>query len=244
MAETNDPQTAFTGTTDNSTNSQAALEALVGEGKKFRDLEALAKSKLESDEFIAELQNENKEMRTLLASSVTEERVAEMLKQTNQEGTQANQPETSNQPSVDPESLRKLIRSETSALTKEEKETANVQSVDSKLQEQFGQEKAAEFVRTKAKELGVTVDYLQSTAASSPAAFFKLVDFKTDPTTSVQRTAGSQNTQSLVTNNTGEKNWRYYSKLRKEDKRRYYSPEVQREILDSKHTLGTRFFGE
>src|SRR5690606_26975993 len=54
------------------TQEQAAIDLLVGEDKKYKTVEDLAKSRLEADEFIERLKRENAEMRGTLSEKEAE----------------------------------------------------------------------------------------------------------------------------------------------------------------------------
>ena len=49
-------------------DTEVTLEDLVGEGKKYRDPNALAKSRVEADRYIKKLEAEHKQMREELTS--------------------------------------------------------------------------------------------------------------------------------------------------------------------------------
>lgn len=100
--------TGITDTVNEPTNLPAYLETLVGEGKKYADVEALAKGYHNSNLHIEELKNDTKtlgEQQTMLASILDE------LKGENH--TPANQPETPNdQATLTPEDTRAMVRQE------------------------------------------------------------------------------------------------------------------------------------
>lgn len=70
----NQPGTVDNPNPENDQNVQTVQysERLVGEGKPFKDIEALAKGKMDADAFIEQLKNENAQMREAVASSEQE----------------------------------------------------------------------------------------------------------------------------------------------------------------------------
>ena len=226
---------------ENKDGESTLLSELVGEGKKYRDVEALAKSRKEADEFIEKLKSENEELRQLMDKAVTEEQVAAMLEKV--KASEDTKPTEGNQPTLDADKLRELIRSEQSAMSQEEKRNANVRTVDKTLQEHFGSaDKAGQYLRERAEALGVSIEYMQTTAAQSPAAFFKLVDFQGDkrPSSGVH-TKGSVNTESFGQAQGSKRDWAYYQKLRREQPKVYYSASTQAQMIQDKVELGKNF---
>src|SRR6266853_6356138 len=86
---------------------------LVGEGKKFKDPEALARSKIESDRFIANLLREQSEMRETLNKRINEEEFLNRLEQFSKPKSPdaGNQPPTDGTPStaITPQDVEKII---------------------------------------------------------------------------------------------------------------------------------------
>ena len=66
----------FDPTTIDPATIENPLETLVGEGKKFKDADALARAAIEKDRFILQLQAENAQMRTSLKG---EQKIDEFL---------------------------------------------------------------------------------------------------------------------------------------------------------------------
>jgi len=70
--------TGESATSNESTTS--VTDTLVGEGKKFASIEALAAGKAESDKFIEQLQGELKGLRTDLDKRLSQEEILEEIK--------------------------------------------------------------------------------------------------------------------------------------------------------------------
>jgi hypothetical protein len=165
------------------TSSENALSTLVGEGKKFQTVEALANSKIEADRFIETLKTERAaeaaEVLRLKAELETRKSVEEQLKALKTSAPEIKSPDPAAPAQgtvLTEDDLNKRILAVTESKRQEEVTRGNVQAVADGLVQAFGtEEKAREVVAAKAKELGVSTQFLQSVAASSPAAFFATI---------------------------------------------------------------------
>jgi hypothetical protein len=224
------PQATTTQTTEESTNP---LNLLVGEGKKFRSVEDLAKGKLEADRFIEQLLREKAEQQETLTKLTTEAQVQQSISQetplTNTKSKVGESPD-----------IKALVQQTITELFAERETQNNVVEVNKKLQSTFG-DRAADIVAQRASELNVGVEFLRSVAAKSPTAFYKLLD-----TTGAAQPSGSV-AQSTVTTPSGSgdtktsRTWADYMAMKKANPKLYHSPTIQREIYlayrDGKLTL-------
>lgn len=168
---------------------QSPFAALVGEGKKFKTPEELAKGKLEADSFIARLQEEKRQME----EELTRLRVHQEVQQrTSSVETKTKQPETSatTQAPSDVEALieRKLKEAKQTDIRK-----SNLQSAERFLTEAYG-DQAEKVLKDQAKEMGIDTSRLLDLAADTPAVFKKLfagTTKKMDPSA----TTGTQNSE-------------------------------------------------
>lgn len=201
---------------------------LVGEGKKFKTVADLEKGKLESDTFITQLQGELSQLREDLSQRASIEEALEQLKNTSQS------PEDTTRPAVDADQLAKLVAEQVNQLDKAKTQSVNVQTTSDKLASVYG-DKAGEILTLKAAELGVSVDFLKSTAETSPQAFFNLIGMNetvqvhTSPTTS-----GTVNTQALLSNGSSNgKDWAYYETMRRDNPKQYHSAGNAQEMFQA-----------
>lgn len=227
-----DPVTTTTPTQEPTPVAQqaSAFEALVGEGKKFGDTEALAKGKLDSDAFIAKLQSEQAELRAELDKRMTSEEVLAKI----QEANSANQTMGENTtPQLSEDKVAELVKSTLESTRTEESKGSNLRSVDAKLVEMYG-EKAGAMLHQKAQELGISVDFLQSVAETSPNAFFNTIGVQA-PVKSPTVNTGTVNTEALVNVNASStisaESKAYYDQMRKENPKEYWKPDVQNKIM-------------
>jgi hypothetical protein len=87
----------------------------------------------------------------------------------------------------------------------------------------------------------MSMDKLKAMAGETPKAFLALVG----SAPSVERNANvtsSVNTTSGQFQNSGQKNFQYWQKLRRENPNQYYRPNVQNEMVKSRQELGDKFY--
>lgn len=183
-------------TTDN------PVELLVGEGKKFRTIEDLAKSKIEADQFIDTLKAELLQMRTDLS---TRESVEDQIKRLSKPAQAPLVPDQARvevkAPVLTEEALNQRIRETLEATTQEATAKGNLNAVTDALISMYGSEaKAAEQVAKIAQELGVTKKFLMESAATSPKLFFRTIGVQ-EPKTSSAAPRSDVNTEALRTRN-------------------------------------------
>lgn len=216
-------------------------------GDQWSDPQTLAKGYASSQEFIAQLEAEKKAMEEELSKK---NYVDDLLKQlqagqaqppagepAKEQGGTNSQEQTA--PELSDEKLTSLI--EQTLTQREQTNTAaqNLAMADAKLQELFGTEVEKEMEK-RGKEVGMTKERLQEIAAESPSAFFKLIGEKVERPTN-PTVQGSVNTSAGFNSQSSERNWAYYSKLRKEDPQTYRSPAIQNQMLADKQRLGADF---
>lgn len=230
---------------DDDHNVEASFEQLVGEGKKFKTPDDLAKAKLESDRFIEQLKSEAEEARKELRSRLSLEELSEQLltrtatPKPETPPLEANRSQDDKPAPVDvKEEVQRLLREEKNS----ERVSLNIKQTREALKERFGGDYQAT-LRQIAEELNVSDKFLADAAAASPTAFLKLVDSVRAPDNNrpTSPPAGTVDT-SRQFNQTVSKNNAYFQKLRKEDPKAYFSKKVQKELYDEAMRQGSKFF--
>lgn len=227
----------------NTSNPVTAIHQLVGDGKKFKDVESLAKGKLESDSFIIRLQEEIHELKNQLNERNTMEDILAQIKEQNKPqqiavNTNDEVELTPNQPTAPnlEDLVAKAIIEREGQMVKEQniRKTNEVLSTMS----EGNVEKAKQILSEAALRHGLSVEYLIDVGKTSPQAFTSLVSKPTQDTHSITPTLNSLssvNTQyssnSNSFDNTPEgKRLAELKSLIKTDKRRFLSSEVQIEL--------------
>lgn len=239
--------TADTTTEENNVQTnESYVNQLVGEGKKFKDLESLARGKMEADRHIGEITKTLDELRAELAKQDYAKSLLEQMSkgsETVAEQPTPNIPSSSNtenttQSASDIESLVEKVITE-----KERSRTVNqnLAIASEEMEKQFG-DKAGQILKTKSIELGMSVERLKEIAAESPSAFFQMigVNAKAKPTAPVA-TQSSIRSEGF-NSNSQDRDFDYYQKIRKENRSLYYSPKVQNMMIQDRQRLGDKFY--
>ena len=168
------------------------LTELVGEGKKYKTMEDALKSIPHAQTHIATLEQELADLKKRQESTQSIEGMLKQMLQA-QQGTGQNSNQNPEPPKVDPSAIVNEVLQQLKQSTEQEQMQANLQKANQAMQEQFG-DTASTVLKQRAEALGVSVDFLKSTASRSPQAFLELVGVKPKTTQSRQ---GDVNTLTL-----------------------------------------------
>lgn len=244
-------------TTDNSTTNETQqtqtkesfVDHLVGDGKKFRDIEALARGKLEADKHISEITKTLDELRAELSKQDYAKSLLEQMSKGSETGAEQPTPVTTSSSNTEnttqsASDIESLVEKVITAKEKNKTASQNISVVGEEMQKQYG-DKTADVLKAKSLELNMSLDRLKEIAAESPTAFFQLIGVKkmsekasTSAGVTTQSTIRSENFNSYSQDRTFE----YYQKLRKENRSLYYSPKIQNTMLQDRERLGDRFY--
>jgi len=233
------------GSTDSTGDNQGSfLEKLISsKGEQWKDPEVIAKGKIEADAYIEQQKQKIAELEARISQEDYSKKLLERLQSQGAAPSQQTEPKQEDGPpkentTLDVGSIEDLVRKSLQKAEEEKKAETNLQRVEKELTEKYG-DKAQSIVSAKAKEMGVSVEFLGSIAKQSADAFLRLVQTET-------RTEAGHTTNSRV--NTGgdfssasERNWSFYESLRKEDSKKYWSKEIQDQMLSDKLRLGDRW---
>lgn len=235
--------------TQQTQTKESFVDHLVGDGKKFKDIEALAKGKLEADRHIGEITKTLDELRAELAKQDYAKNLLEQMSKGSETGAEQPPPVTTSSSNTEnttqsASDFEALVEKVITAKEKSKTASQNISVVGEEMQKQYG-DKTADILKAKSLELNMSLDRLKEIAAESPTAFFQLIGVKkmgekTSTSTGVttQSTIRSENFNSYSQDRTFE----YYQKLRKENRSLYYSPKIQNTMLQDRERLGDRFY--
>lgn len=223
----------------------SVYETLVGEGKKFRDDEALARSKLESDSFIEQLKREASELREELTRRQSAEEIrTQILEGLKNQGTPSQQPPVTppanGTPAPKEVDIEELVKSTLAKTEAERRTQTNREIVTQRLQQKFGQDAQIELNKI-AKDLSVSLDYLERLAVESPAVFFKTVGLDQTPQ-QAPGTPAPRSNQGTPPPQSGVRNHAYYQRLKAQDPKAYFSPKVQNQMYKDALELRESFY--
>jgi hypothetical protein len=215
------------------------LEALVGEDKKFKTPEELARGKAESDAFIAKLIAEKKELEGKLNTS---QRLEELIDRLGSKGEPPSTSDDTSRRELDegkpPVDVRKLLDEALAERDQASIRKQNLDLVQAALQEKLGPGFGS-ILRQQAPSLGMTPEEMTSLAAEKPKAFLRLVgidapvkgtDLFTPPTSS----------QTSTFKPAADRDYAYWQKLRRENSGEYWKR--QSEMHNDALRLGPKFY--
>ena len=239
-------ETATIQAEDTSSVTQTQSEmvaALVGEGRKYKTVDDLAKAYINADSFIEQLKAENPQLKEQTVANKTIDDVLERLQQ--QQTTQpADQQVMVKQPSV--EDLTKLVEATVTGLETKKKRQDNILKADAKMKELFG-EKAAE----KFAAVAITPDLQRvytDLASVDPDKFVSL--FAGEAQKSTMADAGGINTtvNYASVNNTGRATKvgtkEYFDNVRRTNPSLYYSQDFQLQMDTSVRSNPSLYYGK
>jgi hypothetical protein len=223
------------------------LAELVGDGKKFRDEQALARGKMESDQYISTLQKKLDELTADYQRLDTDYKarasLEELLKKATQndssnDNTQVKQIE---QPNLKPEDIQNLVSQEIRANEQQKRQNENVRRVADKLKEHFGERYQGPF-KQRVESLGLSEDFVRDLARNYPEVLFKTLELDHTSTDTFQAPPrSSQRNDSFAPRGAQKRTWSYYQEMKKKDPKAYYSRENTVQMHKDAVELGSEF---
>lgn len=226
------------------------VEELVGEGKKFKTVEDLARGKWEADQYIEHLKKQMDAMREDLTKRLTVEEMLEKIKASQSPPAKTDDNHQIEQlttqeiaPKISPDEIKQLIKQTLTEEQRREIAARNVETVQQELIKQWGSSYSSKLTQAIA-ELGLTKEQAAEMAETSPKAFLRLVGADQPAKQQELFSAPPQNSVVVRNDNSGGavKNYKYYSEMRKNDPARYWSVQVQKEMHKMAQELGDRFY--
>lgn len=212
----------------------AELQALIGEGKKYRDAETALKSIPHAQEHISSLEKTLEELRSDLAKREATETLLKRLEEKGEALGSLNEESST----LSQDSVEKIVESVVSKRENRGKFLGNIDRVQTAMIAKYG-EKAPEKVLEIAKTVGLSVKELEELAGRAPEAFMKFFEgssaIETVTDKSTLKETSSQDTS-------GKKNFEYYQKIRRENPTAYYSAAMQREVHETAKKMGQDFY--
>lgn len=234
------------------------LEELVGEGKKFKSVEDLARGKAEADAFIKSLLREKNELVEEMKKRSTVDDLLAKLKETNgrdpnsmsngnvnQHGGQPNGEGSNGSSAVNLDEIKAAVKADLEREAQEKQREANLAQVTDTLKSALG-DNAVQVLQQKAQELGISLADLREMGAKSPKLLYatlglgngtaKKPDLFTPP--SSVNTAGMGTSPQYGNHKPAS----YYQKLKQTNPKEYFSAKVSVQMHKDAIALGEKFF--
>lgn len=228
---------------DQPINDDVTVDVLVGDGKKYSDVNNLAKAYVNVENFAEELKRENAILRAKQDAkdlNAPEPNSQQPPQNANDQGAPAEPVKAQ----VNEKDLRTLVSEQLQELDTVRKFENNVETTAQKMVEVYGSAaKAQEALAQKARELGVGIEWLRDAAARSPQAFYATMGIPDSPPSSASTPAPKNELRIEQKNlNSGRKDYSYFQDLRRTNKSLYYSAGVQNEMQRLAREQGDAFY--
>lgn len=225
-----------------SSHPESLLQELVGDGKKYRDLEELAKSRLAADQHIERLESEMKELRDSVSHQHTIKDLMDAFKKTQ------TPTDTGSVTPLDDEGLQQKITQMMAEREAERTRNANRSEAEKLVQSRTDSD-PKDFVSEKAKQLGLSEDQLWKLSEDSVIGFANLVGLgNSKPQGSAHSLPhrGGDLTSSAgpVLEIDGHKTKAYFDAQRRElgNKKFLNDRSAQLQMIRSREALGDKFY--
>jgi hypothetical protein len=225
------------------------LEELVGDNKKFKSAEELAKGKYIADNYIQTLESQLDQLRSDYIK-LNEEQSAKAGLQELIDKMNSQKPVTPDitkvpdvKPTIDPKQIEDLIDSRMSQREQARRESENVNLVKNKLQEKWGKE-YHNSLQQRISDIDLTSDQFNQMAKNNPKTLIKLLELDSqqqvpsrDPFAPPRSHIRSDNFKPK----TETRDWAWYQDLKVKDPKKYYSPATNVQMHKDALELGAAF---
>lgn len=219
------------------------LTELVGEGRKFQDPQALARSKAEADAYAARIENENKGLRNELAQRVKFEEFLDKVNSGKGDDDDTHRKAPTETHALQKEDIERLLEQKMNQRDQARIAEQNLNIVAQKLRETLGPN-FAQRLEQQATELGMTKQAINEMAARNPKAFFKLmgIDEKAVKRDSLFEAPMKGHSTFVPSALSGSKGKSYYDEIYTKNNNLYWSPKIQNEIFERVKEIGPDAF--
>jgi hypothetical protein len=220
------------------------LAVLVGEGRKYRTVEDLAKAYMSADDFIERIKGENASLREQLGKAKTIDEVLERLKAEPSAASQ-DKDDKPTPSGLSVQDVRQIVSDTLTGVESARAREGNLRKADAEMKKLFGEKAAAVF--EKEASTPAMRKALMDLASVSPDKFIALFVPKNNSGTSIE-TNTSVNTAALSGDMASGRGAdpsckEYYDNLRRKEPAKYYSSAFQLQMNKAAVTDPSRFFG-
>jgi len=227
------------------------LTELVGEGKKFKSPEELARGKYESDTYIKLMEKRMDNLREdylklredYTARASLEELVDKIDKRQLSSSEPPPAPEVP-QPTIDPKQIESLVSNKVQEIETSKRQQDNFNTVRAKLQERFGSN-YANVLKEQTESLGLTDNFVNDLARNHPTVFFKTFGLDAAPVReNFQSPPRTQQRSDSFAPSVQKRDWLFYEALRVNKPKEYLDPKTQIQMQKDVIELGEdQFYG-
>jgi hypothetical protein len=172
-----------------------SVKDLIGEGKKYTSVEAALAALPHAQSHIQRIEEENKQLREKAGTAVSTEEVLQSVRELLAAERSATPGKV-----VDEATIAGVIDRTLTAREEAANQQRNKEAVMTAMRNKYG-DKAEEMYKSRAAELGMSVEYLNSLSRTSATAALELLGVKPTASPSVNPSKGSLNTEAFRTQN-------------------------------------------
>lgn len=207
------------------------LEELVGEGKKFKTPEDLARGKYEADLFIqtknAAYDKLREDYLKLHEEYKTQAKLAELVDKLQTQPNTREDTQNTDQPKFDPKLVDDRVSSMFQEYEAKKTREQNLKLVQDELQKKFGTSYQS-VLKSQMDNLGLTKDFVEDLAGKHPQVLLKTLGvYDQGPQETFQTPPRSTVRNDNFAPHTPKRDWAYYEKLRVEKPALYHDPKTQ-----------------
>lgn len=224
------------------------LEELVGEGKKFKTQEDLAKGKYLADLFIEhknreydQLRKDYLELREQANSAARINEIYDLLSKSTQGDDDTQDADNNVQKATfDPKEIENLVLSKIRETEQTKLQEQNARLVETKLREKYG-ENYRTYFQQQVDNLGLNIETAKSLAMNHPQVLIKTLGLDAQPSTDQFQPPMRTNIRQAQESSGTKRTWTWYEKLRKEQPAVYHDPKTQVQMHQDAIALGDAF---
>ncbi len=225
------------------------LAELVGDDKKFKTPEELAKGKYIADQYIEVLKKRQDEMRAdylkLREDNTAKASLEDLLKQMEQRLASNEQPNVKEEdkPTFDPKQIESLVSTKIQEHEVNRRQVDNFNMVRSKLQERYGKN-YKNVVEQQIEDLGITEAELNDMAHRQPKVLIRTLGLDKQPEPQQQfqtPPTGSQRRDTFTPKGAEKRTWSYYQNLKKTNPELWFDRKTAVQMQEDAIALGDAF---
>jgi len=203
---------------------ESAVDLLVGEGKKYKSVDDLAKSRINADEHIKQIEFENNNMRkeldTLSSQRENSKTIEDILVKLDQANSGGETVTTSTE-FTDPKAITSLVEQTLQRRDNQIVAQENRAKVNSALTDYFqgDTDRAVKHLQETVRGAGLTDEQFANLSESAPAAALSVLNIKTNarpPSSPSMVERGDINPESSFALSSGNRDKAYYDGIKKE----------------------------
>ncbi len=223
------------------------LDDLVGDGKKFKDHEALARGKWHADKTIEIMEKRMDALRTDYQKereqNITRAQLEEVIEKFSKQplASNANPLVNEEKPSMfDPAQLESLVETNFQKMKEKDRQEDNYKTVQNMAIARYGNN-YKQHLTTTMSDLGLTPQELETMARTNPKVFIKTFGLEQQPGPGFQAPPRSNINPPFRPTNSNHNKWSYYEELRRTKPEEYHSQKTQNKMMEDYAALGDDF---